>query len=84
MYEGTEFDQHQTALKLEIIKLIFLYVNTVFRLLCQRGIILTAINLDNATAIADEEERVILEKQKHQLENVVKNLLSYIENTKKE
>lgn len=82
LYESTNFDNSQIVLQTEIARLIFMYVNTTFRILTQRGIQMTAFEKDDAEETV--EKPILLEKQKHQLESVIKNLLPYINSENEE
>lgn len=81
-YENTKFDQNQIVLKFEIAKMLYLYVNTVFRILLQHGIQITAVDRDGAQGTV--EKLTTLEKQRGQLENVLKNVLRYLKDTNNE
>lgn len=76
IYFDTKFNQNQDALKLEVIELLYLYVNTVIRILNQHGIQMTAIDHDDTRGTVGK--LIALEKQQHQLENILKNLFEYL------
>ena len=57
IYSDTKFNKNQIALKLEVVNLLYFYVNTVSRL---------------QMMTIDRNSLTILEKQRHQLENILK------------
>lgn len=81
-YENTGFDQNQLALKFEIAKMLYLYVNTIFRILTQHGIQMTAV--DRGDAQGTVEKLTSLEKQRDQLESILKNIFGYLKDTNNE
>jgi len=69
IYSDTKFNKNQIALKLEVVNLLYFYVNTVSRL---------------QMMTIDRNSLTILEKQRHQLENILKNLFEYLRDTNDE
>lgn len=82
IYSDTKFNKNQTALKFEVIKLLYLYVNTILRTLTQHGIQITAVDRNDAQGTIDK--LTTLEKQQHQLENILKNIFGYLKDTNDE
>lgn len=78
LYRNIKFKDDQLPLKLEIAKLIFFYSLIISRLIGEEGIIQSSYNRN------DQEETIILEKQKHQLESVLENLLNYIKENRED
>ncbi len=82
VYQNTNFDRQHTALKFEVAKMMYLYVNTVFRILTQHGIQMTAIDKDDASGTV--EKLTSLEKQREQLEAILKNTFEYVKDSNNE
>src|SRR3989344_1284962 len=69
MYQNTKFTSDQMALKLEVAKLMYIYLNTILGVLCQNGIQMTAFNRNDAEGTVDK--LITLEQRQHQLENIL-------------
>lgn len=82
IYSETKFSQDQTALKIEVIKLLYSYVNTTLRILTQHGIQMTSFSREDSEGTI--EKLTTLEQQQHQLENILKNLFDYLKVTNEE
>lgn len=82
IYQNTKFDDDQAELKIEVIKLLYLYVNTTLRILTQHGIQMTSFSHEDSEGTIDK--LAMLEKKQHHLESVLKNLFEYLKDTNKE
>ena len=82
IYSDTKFNNDQNELKIEVIKLLYSYVNTTLRILTQHGIQMTSFSHEDSEGTI--EKLTTLEQQKHQLENILKNLFDYLKVTNEE
>ena len=82
IYSDTKFSSDQTELRIEIIKLLYLYVNTTLRILTQHGIQMTSFSREDSEGTI--EKLTTLEKRQHQLESILKNLFEYLKETSEE
>ena len=81
-YHATKFNNDQTELRIEVIKLLYLYVNTTLRILTQHGIQMTSFSREDSEGTVDK--LTMLEKRQHQLENILKNLFEYLKDINEE
>jgi len=82
IYNDTKFNDDQTELRIEVIKLLYLYVNTTLRVLSQHGIQTTSFSNEDMKGTI--EKLTTLEKRQHQLENILKNLFEYLKDINEE
>jgi hypothetical protein len=81
-YHNTKFNDDQADLRIEVIKLLYLYVNTTLRILTQHGIQMTSFSREDSEGTIDK--LTMLEKRQHHLENILKNLFEYLKDTNEE
>ena len=80
IYKNTEFSKDQLNLKIEVVRLIFMYISRIFHILVKRGVDLTTLGGNDNIDTTKEREILWLEKQ--QLKSILKNLLPYINTTR--
>lgn len=82
IYHDIKFNSDQTELRIEVVKLLYLYVNTTLRILTQHGIQMTSFNREDSEGTI--EKLTTLELQRNRLECILQNLLDYLKEINKE